>query len=77
MAKQVAIDLLVAAAGPERSRTPPESIAGTMLPVMGLIHFAMMFLLIAGLVTLVRNGTVFGWPLPPATSRYGSASSAS
>jgi phage shock protein PspC (stress-responsive transcriptional regulator) len=40
-------------------------IAGTMLPVMGLIHFAMMFLLIAGLVTLVRNSTVFGWPLPP------------
>ena len=39
-------------------------VAGTLLPVIGLVHFAMMFLLIAGIVMLVKNGTVFGWTLP-------------
>jgi phage shock protein PspC (stress-responsive transcriptional regulator) len=61
-------------AWPSAQWTPPPAqnvpyttrvVAGTMLPVIGLINFAMMFFLIAGIITLARNGTVFGWPLPP------------
>jgi phage shock protein PspC (stress-responsive transcriptional regulator) len=61
-------------AWPQTSWAPPIAqhasysarvIAGTMIPILGLVQFAMLFVLVVAIVSLARNGAVFGWALPP------------
>lgn len=43
----------------------PPRMASVMVPVFGLLQFALFFVMVAAMVSLVNTGQVLGWDLPP------------
>ncbi|HUF23075.1 MAG TPA: PspC domain-containing protein [Vicinamibacterales bacterium] len=43
----------------------PPRMAPVLMPVFGLLQFALFFVLVAAMVSLVNTGEVLGWELPP------------